>query len=75
MDNDRPIVFTLQEQGRYDCKMYNLITKDPRGSSESVWSVYADELFKTMADISEVLNNNGYAVLFEVDWYESYERI
>ena len=67
MNEERPIVFTIQEQGRCDCKMYNFITKDPRGSYESVWSVYADELFKTMVDISEVLNNKGYAVLFEVD--------
>lgn len=66
MATERPIVFTIQKQGRNDCEMYNIITKDQRGSYESEWSIYANELFKTMVDISEALNNKGYAVLFEV---------
>ena len=64
---ERPIVFTIQKQCRDDCEMYNLITKDTRGRYESAWSIYANELFNIMVDISEELNNKGYAVLFEVD--------
>ena len=63
---DRPIVFTLSVSER--TALHSITTKDPRGSDENVDSIYADEVYKTMLDISEVLNNKGYAVLFEVDW-------
>ncbi len=69
--DERPVTFTITERmtrrGREAIKMYKIYTVDPRGSDESVDSIYADEIYKVMADISEVLNNMGYAVLFEAD--------
>lgn len=68
---ERPVVFTITERitrrGREAIRMYKIYTIDPRGSDENVDSIYADEIYKTMADISEVLNNKGFAVLFEAD--------
>lgn len=62
---ERPIVFTLSVSER--TLLHSIKTKDPRGSDENVDNLYGDEVYKTMRDISEVLNNKGYAVLFEVD--------
>jgi len=68
---ERPIVFTITERitrrRREAIRMYKVYTIDPRGSDENVDNIYADEIFKVMVDISEVLNNQGYAVLFEAD--------
>ena len=65
MNEERPIVFTVSKSDMNE--MYRIYTHDGRGSDENVFNLYADELFKTMLDISEVLNDKGYAVLFEVD--------
>ena len=68
MREERPIVFTITEEKRTDSlTMLKVYTKHERGSQENVEHLYPSELFATMADISEVLNDEGYAVLFEVD--------
>lgn len=66
---DRPIVFTISKTGGSNAGFifYQVTTKDPRGEAESIVDVYDVELFRIMVNISEVLNNKGYAVLFEVD--------
>lgn len=65
MREDRPIIFTVSVSERTG--LHKIVTKDPRGIDENVDSLFADEIFKTEKDISEVLNDRGYAVLFEID--------
>lgn len=67
MREERPIIFTIDEtHGTSSGFMYDIRTKDPRADGEECHNLYADEIYKNMADLSEVLNNKGYAVLFEV---------
>ena len=62
MNEDRPIVFTISHTGS---RTYSILTKDPRGEKCSVGRT--EVLFYRMTKIAETLNNEGYAVLFEVD--------
>ena len=64
MNNDRPIIFTIQERRT---GVLTIGTNDPRGRDEEVFALYPDELFKVMGDITEVLNEQGYAVMFEAE--------
>ena len=64
-----PIVFTISKTDGSNVELvfYKIATEDPRGESENIFNLQDNKLFKTMSDISEVLNNKGYAVLFKVD--------
>lgn len=62
MNEERPIVFTISEINHG----VSMLTKDPRGSDENSEVDYGI-IFEVMRDITETLNNKGYAVLFEVD--------
>lgn len=62
------IVFTITEEKRSDgLTMLKVYSKHERGKQENVDHLYPSELFDTMVDISEVLNDEGYAVIFEAD--------
>lgn len=64
MNEERPIVFTISQVG----KLYTLTTKDSRaGTANPSSEVSANMLMVLMRDVSEMFNNAGYAVLFEVD--------
>lgn len=65
MDIDRPIVFTITQKS-FDDKTYDITTTDQR-SSLCAMSVKQENIFPMMLDITTVLNNKGFAVLFEVD--------
>ena len=62
MNEERPIVFTISDLGN---KTYSVTTKDPRGCELNTEKTQA--LFYKLRTLSEVLNNKGFAVLFEVD--------
>lgn len=63
------IVFTISKSHKAadGSQLYVIYSKHARGSEENVENVYANELFNVMVDISEFLNDEGYAVIFEVD--------
>ena len=64
MNEERPIVFTISQVGR----LYTLATKDSRaGTNKPSPEINANQVLNTMIDLSEMFNNKGYAVLFEVD--------
>ena len=69
MTDKGTIVFTIMKSHRtaIGVQLYAIKSKHARGSEENVDDVYADELFDVMVDLSEVLNDEGYAVIFEVD--------
>ena len=62
MNNDRPIVFTITQN---DATHYRIYTKNSGADLQA--NVGYEGLFTTLVSISEVFNNQGYAVLFEVD--------
>ena len=59
---DRPIVYTITQN---DAVHYSIYTKDSRTDLQA--NVGYEGLFTMLVSISEELNNQGYAVLFEVD--------
>ena len=62
MNEDRPIVFTItQNHGAH----FRIYTKDSRADLQA--NVGYQGLFTMLASISETFNNQGYAVLFEID--------
>ena len=64
MNEERPIVFTIKQVGR----LYTLVTKDSRvGTNKPSPEIGTRQLVKTMRALSAMLNDKGYAVLFEVD--------
>lgn len=66
MNEERPIVFTITQITNNFGGLYRIYTKDSRYKyNQSDISVL--RLFETMTEIAEELNNNGYAVLFEVE--------
>ena len=75
MDEERPIVFTIQSD--YMHRIYRnakITTKDPRAGESKYYSDYVGgeciaflDMFDVMVTISGELNNKGYAVLFEVE--------
>ena len=62
MNEDRPIVFTITQN---DGAHFRIYTKDSRADLQA--NVGYQGLFTMLASISEAFNNQGYAVLFEVD--------
>lgn len=65
MSVDRPIIFRVIEVNT-ERKLYSILTSDRRGVDENCFGIYSDEIYKNMLDISQVFNDKGYAVLFEV---------
>ena len=65
MPEERPIVFTIRHSEVTDS--YFIRTKDARADGLVSNMVPPLDLFSAMVKMSEVLNNKGYAVLFEVD--------
>lgn len=67
MNNDRPIIFTI----RYNTstKSYTIATTDERVVciDKVTDNLLSAEIMETMCNITGILNNKGYAVLFEVD--------
>ena len=66
MRDERPVVFTVSSIDGASCRLY---TKDGRIAEKDreVTNVKYNKLLDTMVMVSEVLNNEGYAVTFEVD--------
>lgn len=64
MNEERPIVFTITQKS-FDDKTYDITTTDQR-SSLCAMGVKINNIFPMLLDITTVLNNKGYAVLFEV---------
>lgn len=63
--NERFIIFTVRPITDVDISIY---TEDTRVNPEDREVVAGtDKLIQAMTMISEVLNDEGYAVLFEVD--------
>ena len=60
MYEERPIVFTITSLNDGTFKIY---TKDMRVDCD----VVVNSLYSAMEHIAELYNNEGYAVLFEVD--------
>ena len=64
MSVNNPIVFILKQKSF--ATTYDITTTDQR-SSLCALDVKQENIFQMMLDITTVLNNKGYAVLFEVD--------
>jgi hypothetical protein len=62
---ERPIVFTIRYSEVTDS--YFIRSEDNRAEGLVTNMVHRIDLFFAMVKISEILNNKGYAVLFEVD--------
>lgn len=63
---DYPVVYTITAESDTRCRLY---TKDSRISEKDrcVGPVVTSKLLNTMIMISSVLNDEGFAVIFEVD--------
>ena len=62
---ERPIVFTIAELDDINIRIY---TKDARvKDGDNDIQICSGNLMKELIIISEILNAEGYAVLFEVD--------
>lgn len=66
-DNERPIVFTISYST--STKSYTIATTDERVVciDKVTDNLLSAEIMETMCNITGILNNKGYAVLFEVD--------
>lgn len=58
--NERPVIFTVTEDGR-------IYTEDKRVREEKRKWETVNDVYRSMSMITETLNQEGYAVLFEVD--------
>ena len=65
MYEDRPVVFTISRTSNTD-NLYRVVTKDPRGQKMNT-VITKNILFAWMCRVTEELNADNYAVLFEVD--------
>ena len=67
MNNDRPIIFTISYST--STKSYTIATTDERVVciNKVTNNLLSAEIMETMCNITGILNNKGYAVLFEVD--------
>ena len=62
---DRAIVYTISQISDIDCEIY---THDARVKPEDrLITISNSKLINSMIMISSILNDEGYAVLFEVD--------
>ena len=65
---ERPIVFTMTRITRNFGGLYHIRTKDSRARKHNDYmDVGVNQLFDILEEIAEDLNDEGYAVLFEVD--------
>lgn len=66
MHEDRPVVYTIIAENDDQFRIY---TKDSRlvAKDSEIEHIHISKLFNTMVMISTILNDEGYAVLFEVD--------
>lgn len=62
MNEERPIVFTITQN---DAVHFRIHTKDSRADLQA--TVGYEGLFTMLSSISKTFNEQGYAVLFEVD--------
>lgn len=68
MNEERPIVFTVSRITRNFGGLYHIRTKDGRaGEHNDYMDVGVRQLFDILEEITEDLNDEGYAVIFEVD--------
>ena len=70
MNKDIPIVFTISQNG--DGNFYSITSKDSRningqGNPFKFTTLSSTDIYRIMVQISKVLNDKGFAVLFEVD--------
>ena len=68
MREERPIVFTITKITDNFGRLYRIYTKDSRYKYNQL-DISVLRLFETMIEIADDVNDKGYAVLFEVDWY------
>ena len=61
--NERPIIFTIIPLDNGNYRVYT------RSTIAGVKVLEGKNLYPMILGISQDYNNNGYAVLFEVDWY------
>ena len=62
---DTPIIYTVSQLNGNACRLY---TKDSRvKDGDRDITVSSSKLINMMIVTSEILNNEGYVVLFEVD--------
>ena len=66
MDTDRPVVFTVTQVTRNFGGLFDIKTKDPRGSEYNREEQGVMTLYTALEEISQDVNDGGYAVLFEV---------
>ena len=62
MSEERPIVFTITQN---DATHFRIHTKDNRADLQA--TVGYQGLFTMLASLSKTFNEQGYAVLFEID--------
>jgi len=64
--DERPVTYTITSEDDVYFKIY---TKDSRvsGRDANIEHIHISNLFKELTIISSILNDEGYAVLFEVD--------
>ena len=65
--SDKPIVYTITEITRNFGGLYDIRTKDTRCTPHNYSDVGVMQLFSILEIITQDLNDEGYAVLFEVD--------
>lgn len=63
---ERPVTYTITSEDDVHFRIY---TKDFRvsGGDANIEHIHISNLFKELTIISSILNDMGYAVLFEVD--------
>lgn len=65
---EKTVIFTVLGYTLQEKPLYDVITKHKDYSAKNRVGVKADQLFDAMKDITADLNNNnGVAVLFEID--------
>ena len=62
----KTITFTVTRVTRNFGGLFNIKTKNSAGASYNAEDVGVMELFTTLEEITEALNEDGYAVLFEI---------
>ena len=68
MNEERPIVFKVSRITFNFGGLYHIRTKDNRaGDHNDYMDVGVGQLFDTLEEITEDLNDEGYAVIFEVN--------
>lgn len=63
---EKTIVFTVTRATRNFGGLFDIKTKTPQGTKYNYTDVGVQQLFDIMEIITEDLNDEGYAVLFEI---------